>query len=105
MSTSAQDHEEHDYSPGERAILKAVRALDRKVDRMASEEAADFAALEQTVTDLEGDEHEVAGEFAKLAEEIKGLEAGQPVTAAQINELNAKAVALGEKLKGDVASA
>jgi len=71
---------------------------------MGTEEQVDFAALETTVTGLEGDEHEAATEFTALAEEIKGLEAGG-VTAAQINELNAKAVALGEKLKADVASA
>lgn len=71
---------------------------------MGSEEQADFTALEASVAGLEGDEHEAATEFGVLAEEIKGLSAGQ-VTAAQINELNAKAVALGEKLKGDVAGA
>jgi len=93
-----------DYTPGERAILREVRELRKEIADMASEEQADFAALEATVTGLEGDEHEAATEFATLAEEIKNLSVGQ-VTAAQINELNAKAVALGERLKADVAGA
>lgn len=98
------DNEHIHYSPGERTILRELRELQQEIKRMGTEEQADFTQLEGTVEGLVEEEHEVATEFSTLAEELKGLQVGQ-ITAAQINELNAKAVALGEKLKADVASA
>lgn len=98
------DIDDRDYTPGEQRILRELRELRKEITLMSTEEQADFTALQASVEGLERDEHEVAAEFGVLAEEIKGLQAGG-VTAAQINELNAKAVALGEKLKADVASA
>jgi hypothetical protein len=100
-----QDDDYRGFTLGERAIMREVRELRKEVRQMGAEEQADFTALEGTVEGLVNDEHEVATEFNSLAEEIKGLSAGGTVTAAQINELNAKAVALGEKLKADAAGA
>lgn len=98
------DNEHIHYSPGERTILRELRELRQEITQMGSEEQVAFEALEEQVGELEGDETEAATKFTELAEQIKTLSAGT-ITAAQINELTARAAAVGTELKAATAGA
>ena len=57
--------------------------------------------LQAAVTGLEESEHAAAAEFALLETKISELEAGSPITEAQVEALAQAAKAVGDKLKTD----
>ena len=61
--------------------------------------------LQAAVTGLEEAEHAAAAEFALLETKITELEAGSPITEAQIESLATAAKAVGDKLKADTPAA
>ena len=96
MSTESGEH--HGYSPGERAILRAIEELNQREEELMATVEELTAALNQVKGDLEAQTGASRAEFTKLEGELtnKGID------PAELDSIKASLEGLDNAVKGIV---